>query len=469
MTLTSETTEKRARNASVLSTDRFSVNASGGLGRASAVTAYSMAYFRDSLYLGTGCIDPVLAEDAPRILRYDPDRGGWQSVYESPLIEPQHRSYVPDREFGEEAVGFANFLSADQLLPRDTGYRSMCVFQGKSDDAPALYVSTMSRSGGLILRSADGETFEPVGEPGLGDLDIYSFGGLVSLGGNIFASAAGVVTDESLDQHIGGKAEIYVSDDPRTGHWVAAAQTGFGDSSNLAISTICPAFGRLYAGTANPDMGFQLWHTEARGSPPFDWAPVIVDGAGAFNHNYVVSALAEFKGALYVGSGMTGFGYDTPHDIGPASCELLRVYPDGNWDLIAGQMRFTPDGLKMPLSLLGPGFGDFYNSLIHSLGVHNEVLYLGTHQWEAFRCLQIDAPDVVGGYQLWGSTDGEQWTPIIDDGRGNPTDIAIRTIQSTPHGLFVGTSNQSRLFSILGQRRRSNFDFPRGFEVLLGR
>ena len=132
-------------------------------------------------------------------------------------------------------------------------------------------------------------------------------------------------------------------------------------------------------------------------------------------------------------------------------------------------MRFTPDGLKVPLSLLGPGLGDFYNSAIWSLGVHNDVLYLGTHQWEACRCLQINAPEFVRGYQLWGSADGEKWTPIIDDGRGNPTDLGIRTIQSTPQGVFVGTNNHSPPFNILGYWRRSELGFEPGFEVLLGR
>jgi hypothetical protein len=465
MTRATKATQKAVENADVLSGERFTLIASEGLGRKSASTAHSMAYFRGSLYLGTSCGNPVVPEDAPRILRYEAARNEWQTVYESPLVDPVGRELVPDRLLGD----LSTLRRGKNPLPRYAGFRSMCVFQGKSDEAPALYVSTMSRSGASILRSADGETFESVGEPGLGDRDIYSFRGLVALGGRLFASAAGMITDEYLDRNIGRRAMIYVSDDPRTGLWGPAAEPGFGDPSNLAVYTLRPAFGRLFAGTANPDMGFQLWQTDASGSPPFNWAPVIIDGAGGFNHNYAICAMADFKGALYVGCGITGFGYDTVHDIGPASCELLRVYPDGNWDLIAGQMRFTTDGLKVPLSLLGPGLGDFYNSVVWSLGVHNNVLYLGTHQWEAYRCLQIDSPNIVGGYQLWGSVDGVKWTPIIEDGRGNPTDLGIRTIQSTPHGLFIGTSNHSALFGVIGRRRKSELDFDRGFEVLLGR
>jgi hypothetical protein len=465
MTRTRQSKQTPMVDTNILSDDRFTIIARQGLGRKSAGTAHSMTYFRGGLYLGTSCGNPVAPQDAPRILRYDHSRSEWQTVYESPLVDPAGRQLVQDRALGK----LGTLLRGKERLPRHAGFRSMCVFQGKSDDAPALYVSTMSRSGASILRSADGETFEPVGEPGLGDPDIYSFRGLVSFGGRLFASAAGTITDEFLDRNIGRDAMVYFSDDPRSGRWLPAAKPGFGDATNLAIYTLRPAFGRLYAGTANPDRGFQLWQTDGRGSPPFEWTRVLVDGAGAYNHNLAICAMAEFKGALYVGSGITGFGYDTTHDIGPASCELLRVYPDGKWDLIAGEMRFTSDGLKVPLSLLGPGFGDFFNSVVWSLGVHNDVLYLGTHQWEAYRCLQINAPNIVGGYQLWGSSDGAKWTPIIDDGRGNPTDLGIRTIQSTPQGLFVGSSNHTGLLSFLGHRRKSELAFERGFEVLLGR
>jgi hypothetical protein len=464
MTLTSEVTNRPVSENAVLSADRFTVVGSEGLGRPWAVTANAMAYFRGGLYVATSG-NGNEAADASRILRYEPDRGEWRTVHESPLIAPHARSYAPERTLGK----LVRMRQSSEPVPRDAGYRSMCVFQGRTDDAPALYASTMSRTGALILRSADGETFEITSEPGFGDPDIYSLRGLAAVNGRIFASSAGVITNEYLDRNVGLGGNVYVSDDPRSGQWVPAAEPGFGDRSNLSVYCVRPAFGRLYAGTANPDLGFQLWQTEARGSPPFDWAPVIVNGAGAFNHNYAVCSMAEFKGALYVGGGITGLGHDIVHDIGPASCELLRVYPDGKWDLIAGQPRFTPDGLKVPLSLLGPGLGDFYNSRIWSLSVHNDVLYMGTHQWEALRCLQVGAPEIVGGYQLWGSVDGENWTPILEDGRGNPADVGIRTIQSTPRGLFIGSSNHSWLLNALDRRRQTLFNFPQGFEVLLGR
>jgi hypothetical protein len=458
--------------ASSLSADRFTAVATEGLGRKSSGTAASMAYFRGGIFVGTSCDNPAAASDAPRILRYDVKDGTWDTAYESPLIDPHSRS--PDHQFGQEGVARRqparrrNAGNATGKTPRDSGYRSMCVFQGKSDRSPALYVSTMSRTGAIILRSTDGEAFEPVSEPGFGDPSVYSFRALVALNGWLLTSPAGMVTDTHLDQNLPPDPKIYVSNDPLKGKWVEAAKSGFGDASNLAIYSLYPAFGRLYAGTANADLGCQVWQTEARGKPPFDWSPVIVDGGGGFNTNFTVSAMAEFNGALYAGIGITGFGYETAHHIGPASGELWRIHPDGSWDLIAGRMRFTPGGLKVPLSLLGPGLGDFYNSMVRSLATHDGVLYLGTFQWEAHRCLEINSPNVVGGYQLWASTDGESWTRVLEDGNGSPTDLGIASLLSTPHGLFAGTINQGRLLAKLSTRLGEKFDFEQGFKVLRG-
>lgn len=433
-----------------------------------------MAYFRGSLYVGTSCPNVTGADDAPRILRYLSDAGKWQTVYEPPIIDPSVRSHVPDRQILNQARrgGLRNRAQGrgrGGKVPRDSGYRSMCVFQGSSDAEPALYVGAMCRTGGLLLRSIDGENFCPVGEPGLGNSDVYSLRGLTSLGGRLFAAPAGTVTDEYLDRNVAPAVKVYVSDDPASGVWAEASESHFGDPANVAIYSLCTAHGHVYAGTANPERGFQLWRTSGEGDPPFAWEPVVVDGAHAFNHNLAVTAMAEFKGALYVGSGITGFGRDKVHDVGPASAELIRVHRDGSWDLIAGRMRFTTEGLKVPLSLLGPGLGDFYNSVVWAIGAHDGALYLGTHQWEAFRSLELNADDILGGYQLWATEDGEQWELLIDDGNGNPAELGIRTLASTPLGLFVGTHNQSRLLKLLGRRKRPELAFEEGFEVLLGR
>jgi hypothetical protein len=45
------------------------------------------------------------------------------------------------------------------------------------------------------------------------------------------------------------------------------------------------------------------------------------------------------------------------------------------------------------------------------------------------------------GGELWRSVDGENWLPVNRRGFDNPYNIGIRSMASTPYGLFIGTAN----------------------------
>ena len=451
----------------IITGERFRPVAEEALGGLAA-SAASAAMFRDSLYVGTSCLGLTGATDAPRIMRYDPGASRFEPVYVAPLVKATARSHAPDLRFANHVNGIPSSTQVGEAVARDEGYCSMCVWSSSPDTEPVLYVSSMSRSGALLLRSSDGHRFEPVGEPGLGTPDVYSLTNLVQFGGRMFVTPAGTVTDQYLDPQLAPEPKIFVSDDPESGAWHEAAEFGFGDPANTGIVSLAAAHGRLYAGTLNPERGFQLWATEAEGTPPFGWKRVLVDGAGAFNQNPAVTAMAQFNGALYLGSGIAGYGFDVVQDIGPASAELIRVNSDGSWDLIAGRMRFTKDGLKVPLSLLGPGLGDFYNAAIWAIAEHQGALYLGTNQWEALRALELNREPLVGGYQLWASENGEDWELIVDDGRGNPAEFGVAVLQPTPFGLLVGTHTEAGLLRTIGEAKQRTLAMKAGFDVLLG-
>ena len=88
----------------ILSADSFTAVATEGLGRKSLGTAGSIAFFRDGIFVGTSCTNPAVADDAPRIVRYDVKNGTWTTVYELPLIESQPRLRVRERQSAEESV-----------------------------------------------------------------------------------------------------------------------------------------------------------------------------------------------------------------------------------------------------------------------------------------------------------------------------------------------------------------------------
>jgi hypothetical protein len=169
--------------------------------------------------------------------------------------------------------------------------------------------------------------------------------------------------------------------------------------------------------------------------------------------------MCPFNGALYVGTAIQNGGYDRTYNIGPAAPELIRIYPDDSWDLVVGTARLTPDGWKFPLSGRGPGFDNPLNGYFWRMAAHEGWLYLGTYKsvvmlpylkqdgWPPdFRWivgeLGIDNfAHFAGGCELWRSQDGMDWQPITRSGFENPYNYGVRTLQSTPCGLFVGTAN----------------------------
>ena len=412
-----------------------------GIGNPRSRVAHSCSMFRDRLYLGVTHPNGEGPEDAARILSYDFQSGDWQEVHRSPLRPADDRSFAGDilRNGGGRRV-----VSEDGV-PRERGFRGMCVFQGATDKAPALYVSTISNWGGLILRSEDGEQFDVVSQPGLGDSRLLSFRALVPFRGRLFTTPIGSVSDGKLDRNGTIDPTIFVSDDPASGTWERASEPGFGDRRNGVVFQLAPLGDHLYAGTGNPTRGFEIWRTRAEGKPPFKWERVLDRGAGRFSLNASVASMVPFDGALYIGTGLPGLGRDRAHDIGPAAAELIRLWPDGSFELVMGEPRFSDKGLQIPLSGMLPGFDDPANSVIWRMAVFNGTLIVATHHWGIYRYLLGSDSSPRGGFHLWASTNGEDFAPITTDGFNDPFAVGIRALVPTEHGLVIGTDDHGML------------------------
>lgn len=452
--------------------DVIRICGTAGLGHPGATLAYATVWFRDRLYVGTCAPSARGPQDCARILTHDPVTDTWATVFESPVMALDDAMQDRAARLGYAAAGQRRTEAVATAMGRDYGIRDMVVFQGKSDLAPCLYCATLSIGGGLILRSEDGLDFAPVSSPGIDDDTQMGFLGLTAHAGKLFAAPTGTITAEGIDRNIAPQAMVYVSDDPASGVWTQACTPGFDDPANMSVFALVAAHDHLYAGTGNPVTGFQLWRTRAAVSAPYDWEQVLVNGGWRFTHNLMLAQMAVFNDDLYLGSGITGFGYDRRHDIGPAAAELLRVRRDGSWDLLMGEPRFTPDGLKVPLSALGPGFANPYNSMIWSLGVHDGVLYAGTHNWEPNHwAMEGGGQNIQGGFELWASLDGETWTCVLYGGHGKVTSVGIRSLCSTPEGLYLTTTNQTKLIARQALMRSGienlGADLTEGFDVLL--
>jgi len=465
----------------------FSQIGAWGLGDPDNSYAHSFAWFKGCLYVGTSrnslcmvkrrgriapppemeCWPVQVPEPMPaermraQVWRYDPRRNAWKLVHRSPLM-----------------------MRDGQTTPKDVGYRGMVVFQGRSDPEPALYIAGTSATGLHLYRSLDGERFEEVGPPGFGDPRMPSCRSMLSWRGKMYVTPAGATgkTPNETDVPL-----IIESDDPASGAWRPACLPAFGDDTNKAVAEIEVFDGHLYAATLNPTSGFQLYKTRAEGEPPYAWTRVMTAGAyrGYLNEGGIT--LCEFQGALYVGTGIAGGGYNRWHHIGPAASELLRVWPDDTWDLLVGMPRMTPRGMKLPLSGMGPGFSHPLNGYLWRMVEHDGWLYAGTYNsavFIPFRPVKVpenwlaqlkvkDLDELIaqfGGAHLWRTQDGETFYPVTTNGFGTPYNFGMRQLLSSPHGLFVGTANP--FGPLVGVKRDGKWEYepnPRGgMEIWLG-
>lgn len=450
----------RSVSCNGLSAADFTCIADNGFGDAQNAYCHAMAYFRDQVYVGTTRhsmallklfppLEPPAMDPWPvkvpgsvqdldmrgQIWRWEPSSRKWDKVHTSPVINGQN---------GQE-------------VPRDLGYRGMAVFQGRSDPEPALYVCAMSTvlrgTAARILRSADGVNFSAVSEPGLGNPNVSTFRSLVAFDDHLFIPPTG----EGITFNSNQASIILRSADPVEGQWELAGEPGFGDTSNNGIFELEVFNGHLYAGTFNHYQGYQIWKTPMTGAASCQWTKVIERGAYRGPWNEMTMSMCVFDGSLYVGSGIQNGGYDRNNMVGPAAGEIIRIYPDDSWELVVGTPRQTPDGMKYPLSGMGPGFDNLFAGYIWRMAVHEGWLYASTFDWSMFlqyarrpsrpaqRMVQgLGADRVVhlgGGFELWRTQDGVNWIPVTQNGLGNPYNYGARNLISTPYGLFLGTAN----------------------------
>jgi ubiquinone/menaquinone biosynthesis C-methylase UbiE len=349
-------------------------------------------------------------------------------------------------------------------VPLSVGFRTMVTFQGDNDSALALYAPTMpdSQSCSVMLRSADGVNFDIVSEEGMGFPDAYMSSGvraLTAFKGRLFTAPISGRKGQQRSFSFADSMVILETTQPAGGKWRLACEPHFGDPNNLSVYEMAEFNGYLYAGTLNINEGFQIWKAAAEGEPPYKWKRVITQGAYRGRTNQIAMTLCPFGDSLYVGSAIQNGGIDVANNVGPAGIEVLRINPDDSWDLVVGDPRATPEGLKVPLSGLGAGFGNTLAGYLHRMCVHEGRLYAGTADslcWVQYgdratwpeEMRRAWPPKTLeerihksGGFSLWRSEDGRRWTPVTRNGFGNCYNMTARTLVSTPYGLFVGAIN----------------------------
>ncbi|MBL8260534.1 MAG: hypothetical protein JNM60_12055 [Candidatus Competibacteraceae bacterium] len=361
------------------------------------------AFFRKRLYAGVLDQDGGDASIA-RLLRYYPGAERWEIVYETAVSMPERPRQRRRQPFALE-LGWRAIAS----VPGERGREALCL---------SLLCAHQPR----LLYSGDGEAFDVLLPDGG---EARPLGPLHAFQGWLFGALAGAMSDGIAEKPEGG-ALLYACRDPLAGRWVAANAPGFGDPHNQVVHGFQVFNGWLYAAVGNPFAGFQLWRTQAQGEPPFDWERALDRGAQRYTFNSAAATMAVFRDALYIGTGVP-LTEDLQDEA--AGCELIRVLPDGRWELAMGQPRFSPLGLQVPVSAHGPGFDDPAQTALTSLASSGDALYAVT--------LARD-PETVSGFQLWRTADGERWRRIATPADHGCASCLPRALIALPKFLLVG-------------------------------
>ncbi len=453
--------------------------AQNGFGEHDNSYAWSMGWFKDKLYVGTGrdvlCVedqttqfyDPNLNYYVPtpqanvhcpanpyamdlraEIWQYTPGSNAWKMVYRSPATE-------------------RNPNEPGRRVASDIGYRGMVVYTDPKG-RQALYAAGLTADEYLppllkshpprILRSYDGVHWEALKLPSVivhfpyGTLRPMGFRSLVEWNGRLLVTATPDLTGD------GALFEITHPWSPHPGMVQVSPP-------NLDIFDVATFDGNLYVGCGNAKTGYSVWETSGKGvevdglyAPyPFVFTPIVTGGAGRGAAMTSVVSMHVYRDALYVGA--SGW-YNK--NTNPRS-ELIRIYRNGVWNVVVGNPRRLEDGeMAYPVSGLEDGFGSLFNAHFWRMNAAGGGLYVGTNSWSyLLKSNKGDAwlGDLVAGaagYQLWGTCDGDDWFAITRNAFGHSEyDFGARTLQpSGPQGedLYIGSANQSQGTTIIDDK-----------------
>jgi len=212
-------------------------------------------------------------------------------------------------------------------------------------------------------------------------------------------------------------------------------------SRQRSMTGVALQAGWLYAMVADPTGGFDVFRAPAL-SPEPRFEPCLTEGAQRFALNAAVSAVGVMPEGLLLGSAALAPGAAQVGNWGP---ELLLFRHDGSWDILWGQPRFTPDGLKHPISGQLPGLGQPGNAAVKAIARSEvggtQVLHVVLQEFSGNSVpgRQEAVPDLLdymGSGRLLRSRNLADWEEVPvqwPEGLGAITSLAL-----SPAGLLLG-------------------------------
>jgi len=476
--------------------------ATGGFGDQHNTWAWSMAWFKNKLYVGTGrevyCVTtaeeavkfgipslypPSIGDCTPdfhhlplqaEIWQYDPSTGIWTRVFQSlnslTTTDNSGKSVATARDMGIR--DFQTVIEPGGV----TALYALGVTSEQIFETPATFGTWPPPR---ILRTTDGVHWTPIPQnisvggvcPAkscfLGDL---TQNGTTSYGNCSLRSGAQLNPGQSnsiLFLQIGdfiGVGRVISSVpgvNPALGDNCGQSvcyQWASPDTATLPVWVLQSFNNLIYAGTGNPPafptLTYGVFKTDGTGTAPYTWNPIIVNGA------YATGLVADYAMSLQVftdpqscpGIGCLYVGTDQ-------SNEMVRIHPDttgvvpvdsvDSWDLVIGDPRTIPVGdpgagtLVAPVSGIGQFFDNGYTGHFWKMGLGGQGLYMGTWDWSADEAATPSFGALWSqefGTDVWRSPDGTHWSFVSKTGLGDGNNTGGRSFASTPFGLYFGTA-----------------------------
>lgn len=456
-----------------------------GFGDQHNTWAWSMAWFNNKLYVGTGrevyCVTsataaiklgipglypPSIGDCTPdyhylplqaEIWQYTPQTNAWLRVYQSP------NSLTTTDNNGNTVATARDIGFRGLQLVTEPGCTSPCalyaggVTSGEIFETPSTFGTWAPPE---ILRSTNGVNWAPLPQaPGtfLGDL---SKNGTTQYPNYSIRSAA----------QLNGILFLQVGDYPGVGRVISSLPGANPAGGNNNYTWASPPTAQLpvwilesfnnfiYAGTGNPPgagpAAYGVWKTDGVGTPPYTWNPIITNGGWAQGlvADYAMSLQIFTDTTSCLGLGCLYIGTDRPNEmvrIHPDATGLVKVSSTDSWDLVIGNPRTIPPGqpgagqLISPISGIGQYFDNGFTGHFWRMGVGSQGLYMGTWDWSSDNANQPAFAPLWSqefGTDLFRTPDGVHWQFVSKTGLGDGNNTGSRSFANTSFGLYMGTA-----------------------------
>lgn len=312
-------------------------------------------FFQDKLYLA---YTHYLSNDNDEfvvILTYDIESKVWQELYRQSLIKI-------DNEQSKKEDNNKKFLEFKI---------EAFIFSSAKDSQSSLYIQVYSPFNSQLIYSNNGIDFEVIATASPGADNFIPLGKFLPYKNRLYALPISTSVEDLNSEK--NTPFIYYCDSPQDLNWQILPAKQIEKYNNKKIAKVAVFNDSFYSAIVNLEQGFQIWKNSNKLLSANNWESIINKGAYRYSLNQKVSSMAVFQNSLYIASGITKSKHEYFDSIYQCGFELIRVYADGDWDLISGTPKFTPEGLKVPLAVMGAGFDNPDNQEVKFLVVHDNL------------------------------------------------------------------------------------------------